>query len=161
MGTLQACDGVWFQRIWKGIKGGKLLADLIRVGRLYLPSRIIDPSILMRNQNSKRQSELPLETEQSIAYAARTGAQDASILCRTRNFLARPIPDYISRPADMQNQSKIDITLALVSEMLALVMRAIENQDCSECERCTMMALRMVPEIPDRGPLESSGITIR
>jgi hypothetical protein len=106
----------------------------------------------MHNHNSKRQRELPLETEQSIAYAARTGAQDASFRCSARNFSVRPIPDYISRPADTQNQFKVDRTLALFYEMLVLAMRAIENQDCSECERYTMMALRMVREITKSTP---------
>jgi hypothetical protein len=112
----------------------------------------------MRNSSTtERQSELPLDTVNSVTDPVRSGEEASRHVGDESTRSVQGLFGDAPRPTE----GRVQAGRTLVREMLALAVHAIEKQDRNECERYTMMALRMVREVPSRAVSEANGNTRR
>jgi hypothetical protein len=110
----------------------------------------------MRNPSiAERQHELPLDTVNSATDPVRSGHEASGNAgggsVRSIQGLSGDAPQLTDTRVQAENSR------TLVRKMLALAVDALEKQDRNECERYTVMALRMVREVPSRTASEPSG----
>jgi hypothetical protein len=142
----------------QSLKGDSLAARLYicRLSLSSCTSPFIYPTIFMRNSSiTERQHELPLDTANSATSSVHSGYEASRHVGDKSTRSVEKLPGDAPRPTDARVYAESGRTL--VREMLALAVHAIEKQDRNECERYTMMALRMVREVPSRTASEPSG----